>query len=78
MTEHEKVRENQLRRKAVRMGVVVKKSRRRDPQAPHYGTYAIVDPNRNSLLAGDAQTGYGMSLDEVESWLRAHEALERA
>ncbi len=61
----EKVRENRLRRAAARQRLVLKKSRRRDPRAPDYGTYMLVDQN-NALVTGDQNYGYGLSLDEIE------------
>jgi hypothetical protein len=61
----EKVRENRARRAAQRQGLHVVKSRRRDALAADFGTYAIVDGN-NNLIAGDYNTGFGLSLDDVE------------
>ncbi|MGH3380230.1 MAG: hypothetical protein ACRDP6_36405 [Actinoallomurus sp.] len=63
----DKVRENRLRRAAERQGYQLTKSRRRDPRAVDFGAYWIVDPNTNSIAAGDSNTG--MSLDDVEAWL---------
>ncbi|WIB12910.1 hypothetical protein [Curtobacterium sp. MCPF17_052] len=57
----EKVRENRLRRAAERQGLLLKKSRRRDPRAIDYGTYMVVDAATNSLTAGP-----GLTLDDVE------------
>jgi len=57
----EKVRENRLRRAAERQGLLLKKSRRRDPRAIDYGTYMVVDAVTNTLTAGER-----MTLDEVE------------
>jgi hypothetical protein len=65
----EKIRENRLRRKASRMGLAVEKSRRRDPQATDYGSYMIVDTNTNAVVALGLQSGYGLSLDQVEAAL---------
>ena len=65
MTE-EKVRENRLRRMADRQGLRLEKSRRRDPRAYDYGTYHLIDPYTNSLVAGDTNSGYGLDLDGIE------------
>lgn len=71
----DKVRENRLRRMAERQGLRLEKSRRRDPRALDYGTYALVQGSRDGnwrsreLVAGDHNTGYGMTLDEVEQQL---------
>lgn len=45
------------------------KSRRRDPRATDYGTYMLVDPSTNAVVAHGLQSGYGMSLDEIENAL---------
>lgn len=68
-TPPEKVVENRLRRMATRQGLVLSKSRRRDVRAYDYGTYALIDPDTNSLVAGDQNSGYGLSLSDVEAAL---------
>jgi len=50
-----------------RYGYNLKKSRRRDPYAPDYGQYWIIDPDGNHLVAGGE---FGMSLEEVETWIK--------
>lgn len=65
----DKVMENRLRRVAKRQGLELKKTRRRDSRAYDYGTYALIDPNTNALVAGDINSGYGLSLHEVEAAL---------
>lgn len=62
----QKVRENRLRRMAGRQGLVLSKSRRRDPRAIDYGSYWLSDLYRNYLVAGGE---WGMSLDDVEAFL---------
>jgi hypothetical protein len=64
----EKVRENRLRRMARRRGYSVVKSRARDPRAFTFGTYAVVD-DRNNLILGNHDFGYGLDLDAIEAWL---------
>ena len=64
-TTKEKVRENKLRRMAARRGLILKKSRRRDPQAFDYGAYWIIDAHMNALLS----ESFGLDLDGVEEWL---------
>ena len=61
-----KVRENRLRRAAERQGLVLRKSRRRDPRALSYGSYWLIISESGGIAAGDQ---WGMSLDEVEEWL---------
>jgi hypothetical protein len=64
--ETERVRENRLRRMAQRQGLVLQKSRRRDPSAIDYGRWFIVDQDTNALVAGDR---FGITIDEVERFL---------
>lgn len=65
-----KVRENRIRRMAHRQGLILEKTRRRDPRAIDYGTYALVRAEApgghwrsRELVAG------GLGLDEVEAIL---------
>ena len=70
--DEEKVRENRFRRMADRQGLILKKSRRRDPRAIDFGMYALLDANTGAPLhAGDptGRTIYSLDLDEVEEWL---------
>jgi hypothetical protein len=64
-----KVQEVRLRNRAKRMGYILQKSRRRDPQALGYGTYMLVDASNNTIAAGDTNNGFGMNLDEIEAAL---------
>lgn len=69
MDQETKTRETRLRRMAERQGLRMIKSRRRDPRALGYGTYALVDANTNHLIAGNDSTGYGLDLDQIETAL---------
>jgi hypothetical protein len=62
-----KMHENRLRQAAKRQGVELRKSRRQDPRALDYGAWWVIDPNTNSIVAGDST--YGMTLEDVERWL---------
>jgi hypothetical protein len=62
----DKPREARLRRVAKRKGLVLQKSRRRDPRAVDYGRYFLVMPEYNALPGNQA---FGLSLDDVERWL---------
>jgi hypothetical protein len=67
-----KIRENRLRRMAERQGFQLQKSRRRDPRATGYGTYRLVNPHDNTIVAyghGD----YGLTLDDIERELTSDE-----
>lgn len=65
----DKVRENKLRRMALRQGLVLQKSRRRDPNALDFGCYGLVDAETNTAVMGFEGWGLAASLDEVEGWL---------
>ena len=69
MDVEEKVRENRLRRMANRQGLVVHKSRIRDPRAIGYGGYMISDRLTNVVVAGAQPYAFTMSMDEVEGFL---------
>ena len=51
-TPFDKQTENALRRRAERLGLELHKSRRRDPQAPDYGRYALIDLVTQEPLGG--------------------------
>jgi len=69
--------EARLRRMAVHQNLRLEKSRARHPESPTRGTYQLIErpPSRGAnessqvLVAGDANTGYGLTLDEVHSFL---------
>ena len=65
----DKVRENKLRRMAHRQGLTLVKSRRRDTRALDYGTYALMDPRDNAVALSGHESGYGLTLDDVEARL---------
>jgi hypothetical protein len=76
----EKIRENRLRRTAERQGLVLRKSRRRDPRARDYGVYWVADPN---LFSHEWPEGHypahgypwkGGDLDDVEDYLTGDES----
>jgi hypothetical protein len=62
----EKARESRLRRMAERQGLVLRKSRRRDPRALDLGSYWLIDVDSNVLAAGG---DHGTNLDGVEAFL---------
>lgn len=68
MDKHEeKVLDTRLRHKARRLGLLLNKSRRRDPVMPDYGVYWIA--NAQGWLISPEQ---GTALEEVESWLDSY------
>jgi hypothetical protein len=61
-----KVRENRARRMAVRQGLVLMKSRRREPRAIDFGGYMLVDENNRAVAGGNH---FDLNLEDVEEWL---------
>jgi hypothetical protein len=66
-----KVQENRVRRAALRQGLRLAKSRRRDPNAIDYDGYMLVDAKQNFVVAGATPVPYFLSLDDAEAWLKA-------
>ena len=60
--------ESRLRQRARRQGLTLRKSRSRTPEHYDFGTYCLVDEH-NWLIAGDPNTGFGLTLDDVEQAL---------
>ncbi|WP_257541020.1 hypothetical protein [Sphingobium sp. CFD-1] len=71
MSENEKVRENRLRRIAERRGMILSKSRRRDPKAIDYGGYMLIDATSNAAIMGSDSFAFSASLDDIENWLES-------
>ncbi len=59
--------ERSVRRRVKSHGLMLCKSRRRDPNAPDYGMYWIIDPDTDALVAGDQ---FGMTIVDVDAWLQ--------
>jgi hypothetical protein len=57
--------EARLRRTARSVGIVIMKSRRRNPNAYDYGGYMLVCGHRNTVLAGGHPQAFSLDLDEV-------------
>ena len=64
----EQQREQQLHRTALQQGLWLRKSIRGDERARHFGTYGLYD-KRDVMAVGSPETGYGLSLDDVEAAL---------
>lgn len=62
---YDRVRDNRLRRMADRQGLVLRRSRRRDPRAIDYGRYWLTDARTGRLLSPKA----GLTIDDVEVFL---------
>ncbi|MBN9053121.1 MAG: hypothetical protein J0H80_04940 [Rhizobiales bacterium] len=69
MDQEMKVRENKLRRMAERQGMILQKSRRRDPRAIDFGGYMLVDAKTNAVVMGADPNAYSATIEQVEAWL---------
>lgn len=54
---------------ADRQGLVLRKSRRRDPRATDYGGWMLVDARTNVVELGGTPFAFCASLDDVEKYL---------
>jgi len=67
--------EARVRREAKRQGYLLRRSRRRDPQAAGYGLYVLVGDSKGNRLPGAQAAisafarGEGMSLRDIEAQL---------
>ena len=69
-----KIDENRLRRMADRQGMILRKSRRRDPHAVDYGLYALCDVQTGGAIHQHGPISpYSLTLEEAEEWLIAGE-----
>lgn len=71
MDNTEKTRENRVRRVALRRGLRLEKSRRRDAGATGFGGYRLVDTIRDEIVLGADRHEFGATLDDVEAALAA-------
>lgn len=69
--------ERRIRKAARDKGLRLEKSRSRNPMAPDYGTYAVIEGpadrynwRSRTLVAGDINNGYGLSLEEAAKVIR--------
>ena len=67
--DHDKVKENRLRRMAKRRGLALMKSRRRDPRAYDYGGFMLIEPNRNIVIFGANPNAFSADLNDIEAFL---------
>ena len=62
---------------ATRQGLRLEKSPRRDPPAFDYGRYMTVNVNTTTVITGLTAGRPGMTIDEVEAFLRVHVCIVR-
>ncbi len=61
----DKVRENRLRRMALRQGLVLRKSRRRDPRSIDYGLFWLDAKDTGKSVTPET----GVGIDAIEQYL---------
>ena len=66
----DKARENRVRRMAERQGLILRKSRRRGRRTWDFGSYWLMDADRNALVFPDV---HGGSLVDMERYLTSDE-----
>ena len=67
---NEMLRENRLRKKAVRTGYWLGKSRARNPERDGYGRFVVRDADTGFIVAGLSNFGWPtLTLDDVEAFL---------
>lgn len=64
-----KVRENKARRAAIRQGLELQKSKRKDPMALDYGKYMLVGES-GAAVFGHEPRPFSATLEEVERHLK--------
>jgi len=62
--------EARLRSRARRKGLVIKKSRSRNPNSAGFGGYMLFDVDANSVLIGNDGFAYSATLEEIEQYLQ--------
>jgi hypothetical protein len=65
-----KRKEDSLRRSLKQMGYLMSKSRTRNPQAPGFSGYMILDLGTNCVVMGASPFSFSLTLDDVESFIR--------
>ncbi|MBV9311043.1 MAG: hypothetical protein JOZ73_09425 [Solirubrobacterales bacterium] len=65
----EEEHEQRLHGMALQQGLRLRKSVLGDERARHFGTYGLYDRKRDVMVVGNPETGYGLSLDDVEAAL---------
>ena len=67
MSNELKIKEALLKRRAWRQGLVLKKSRRRDPKAVDFGKYALLLAGTSEAINRDGPISpYSLTMEEVE------------
>lgn len=65
----DKLREKRLRARARESELQLVRALTFNRRAAHYGTYALIHSVRNILVVADPQSGFGMTLDDIETYL---------
>jgi hypothetical protein len=65
--QHDRSRERRLRSAAARKGLVLRKSRRRDPRAEDFGMFFLIDPEINGQLCEGSLEIVERELERISS-----------
>ncbi len=66
----QKASENKWRRAAKRQGLILSKSRARDPWTTGFGGYRLLDALTHFVIAGNNPHAYSLDLAGVKAYLR--------
>jgi hypothetical protein len=66
---HRQTRENQLRRVALRRGLRMTKSGRKDPRAIDYDGFMVTDLTTGQIALGNDGHAYSATIEDVECYL---------
>jgi hypothetical protein len=61
--------ETTVRKRAEDAGLMLRKSRSRDPHDPAFGGFMVIDPYINGAVAGYGPFAFSLSLEEADDWL---------
>jgi len=65
----ERVEENRLRRVALRRGMHIEKSRRRDERALDFNGYMLIDNDTNGVILGGSPYAFSADLEAIRKYL---------
>ena len=63
--------ERRVRRLARNAGLLLRKSRCRNSEAPGFGGFVLVNPALNGIVAGGGPYAFSLSLETAEAWIAA-------
>jgi hypothetical protein len=64
--------ESAVRRRVKARGLKFQKSRGRNKEWPRYGTYHVMNADRNEVVFGGKRNTFGASLAECAKYIKSH------